>query len=98
MRQAVRQVAWTDQRYAEIYLSLIERPLLATIPAIYSTETDPPVGAELVAWVIQTSADPDRALAEAIFSAPARDRLMRLFATARADRDSDAQPESAWGE
>ena len=77
------------------------RLMLATTPygridAIWSPAKSVAVGAELVAWVANTAADADQALAEAIFSEPARKALIEKFSDAYAEAEADAKPESAW--
>lgn len=66
------------------------------IDAIWSPAKSVAVGAELVSWVANTAADADQALAEAIFSEPARKALIAKFADAYAEAEADAKPESAW--
>jgi hypothetical protein len=90
------QSAWRARRELELVALLETRPLFACMPGNYSTEGTPPVAVELVSWVLTTSADPDRTLAEAIYSPTARYRLHRLFAADAAERECDMRPEAAW--
>ena len=90
------QGSWTVRRERELIEILETRPLLACVPGNYSTERNPPVGVELVAWVMSNCADPDRALAEAIYSPEARYRMHRAFAAQQAERECEALPESYW--
>ena len=93
---SAKQDAWRDRRATAIVADLETRPMLACMTACYSPERNPPVGVELVAWVMATSADPDRTLAEMIYSVTARHRLHRVFAAAAAEHECDQRPESAW--
>jgi hypothetical protein len=88
--------AWRAHRERELVADLETRPLLACMPGNYSTETQPPVAVEMVEWVMQTSGDAARTLAEAIYSPTARYRLHRLFASQAAEHECDMRPESAW--
>ena len=93
-----RQQAWRADRELAIVADLETRPLLACMPAHWSRETAPPVSVELVEWVMHTSGDAARTLAEAIYSPTARHRLHRLFAADAAEIECDALPGSAWSD
>jgi hypothetical protein len=90
--------AWRETRETAIVADLETRPLLACMPAHWSTETAPPVSVEMVEWVMQTSGDAARTLAEAIYSLTARYRLHRMFAADAASIECDALPESHWSD
>jgi hypothetical protein len=90
------QSAWRARRELELVALLETRPLLACMPGNYSLEHTPPVSVELVDWVMCTSGDAARTLAEAIYSPTARYRLHRMFAADAAERECDMRPESAW--
>ncbi len=92
------QQAWRARRETAIVADLETRPLLASITAHWGTEKEPPVGAELVEWVMNTSGDAARTLAEAIYSPTARHRLHRLFAADAAEIECDKLPESHWSD
>jgi hypothetical protein len=91
-----KKADWQDFRARELVALLETRPLLATMPACYAMEREPTVSAELVEWVMQTSGDAARTLAEAIYSPTARYRLHRLFAEQAAEHEASKRPESAW--
>ena len=93
-----KQDAWRSDRERDLLQLLADRPLLATVPGCYSTEKMPPAAVEMVAWVLEHSAEPERALAEAIYSTAARDRMHRTWVAAQAERECDAMPESAWSD
>ena len=95
---ADRKADWQDFRSRELIALLETRPLLATMPACYAMEREPTVSVELVEWVMQTSGDAARTLAEAIYSPTARHRLHRLFAADAASIECDALPESHWSD
>ena len=92
------QQAWRATRETAIVADLETRPLLACMTAHWSRETAPPVSVELVEWVMNTSGDAARTLAEAIYSPTARYRLHRLFAADAASIECDALPESHWSD
>lgn len=93
-----KQQAWRATRETAIVADLETRPLLACMTGNYSTEYTPPVSVEMVEWVMQTSGDAARTLAEAIYSPTARYRLHRMFAADAAERECDALPESRWSD
>ena len=93
---SAKQSAWRATRERDLIVALDTQPLIACMTACYSPERNPPVGVELVAWVMAGSGDPDRTLAEMIYSVTARHRLHRLFAAAAAESECNALPESHW--
>jgi hypothetical protein len=90
--------AWRATRETAIVADLETRPLLACMTAHWSRETAPPVSVELVEWVMHTSGDAARTLAEAIYSPTARHRLHRMFAADAASIECGALPESHWSD
>ena len=93
-----RQQAWRAHRELALVADLETRPLLACMTGHWSRETAPPVSVEMVEWVMATSGDAARTLAEAIYSTTARHRLHRLFAADAAEIECDALPESRWSD
>ena len=83
--------AYCAEREREIVRSLTLAPLADTISGNYAYSAgDVVISHGMVAWVIQTAADPEASLAEAMFSDIARRRLVQAFAQARAEMDADA--------
>lgn len=95
--QAAERHAEMHERISnDIADKLRQRPLSATLVPNWGYGKQPiPVARELVNWVLETSSDPDATLAEAMFSPQARERLIDLFACARAEVDADAEIELA---
>ena len=94
-----RQQAWRAHRELALVADLETRPLLACMPGHWSRgEQNPPVSVEMVEWVMNTSGDAARTLAEAIYSTTARHRLHRLFAADAAEIECDGLPESRWSD
>jgi len=96
-REEARAVIADDQRRRvvtdrrrELIRLLEQRPLSAVIPSMYAADRDlSTVSADMVGWVLETSLDPDKTLAEAMFSILARTRLVERYAQARAERDAE---------
>jgi hypothetical protein len=94
MRAAERHAEAHERIADDIGTKLRTRPLSATIAPNWGYGREPiPVARELVNWVLETSNDPDATLAEAMFSPEARERLIDLFACARAEVDAEREIE-----
>ena len=87
----------SEEAHAEVFeriadsigTALHRAPLSAEVPALYANAKRAVVSHELVAWVIDTAADANATLAEAIFSEQARARLVERFIAAAAERMAD---------
>jgi len=83
-------LAELQEKFAEPTVAALKQPLAATIPGYHANDGKPiVVSHELVAWVLDTAADPHATLAEAMFDVSARNRLVDLFVDARAEREVD---------
>lgn len=83
-------LAELTDKFAEPTVAAFEQPLAATISGYYANDGKPiVVSHELVAWVLDTAADPHATIAEAMFDTLARNRLVDLFTQARAEREVD---------
>lgn len=83
-------LAELTDRYAEPTVAAFKAPLASTIGGYHANDGKPVVVShELVAWVLDTAADPHATLAEAMFDTLARNRLVDLFTQARAEREVD---------
>lgn len=83
-------LAELQEKFAEPTVAALKQPLASTIGGYHANDGKPiVVSHELVAWVLDTAADPHATLAEAMFDTLARNRLVDLFVDARAEREVD---------
>jgi hypothetical protein len=83
-----RRCELVDERERELTAAIKARPLQAVIRSVYAFDPMPTIGAEFVAWVMQTYGDPERAMAEAIWQPETRDRMVASWVAHRAERDA----------
>ncbi len=70
-------LAELQDKFAEPTVAAFEAPLASTISGYHANDGKPiVVSHELVAWVLDTAADPHATLAEAMFNESARERLI----------------------
>ncbi len=79
-----------DKHGTRLAKILAERPLEAVIANFYAP-AGAPIAAEMVAWCLATAADGAQTVAEAMFSLPARNRLIAMYVEAQAADDADEQ-------
>ena len=83
-------LAELQEKFAEPTVAAFKAPLASTIGGYHANDGKPiVVSHELVAWVLDTAADPHATLAEAMFDTLARNRLVDRFIDARAEREVD---------
>lgn len=84
-----RRETATAQRTDEIVKALHERPLRATVVRTWASTGDLVAIAadDFCGWVIDSSIDADCLLAQALFDADFRAKLIRKYAAAKADAD-----------
>jgi hypothetical protein len=99
VRLEQRREAFVARREAELTKMLATRPLLACVPALYGQERGAvPVAADMAGWINESSLDPDRTIAECMFSEAARARIVRKYALTRAKLECELLPATYFDE
>ena len=91
--------AFIARRESELRQMLATRPLLACVKALYGQERGAvPVAADMAGWVNESSLDPDRTVAECMFSEASRSRIVGKYALARAKLECELLPAAHFDE
>jgi hypothetical protein len=91
--------AFVARRESELRQMLATRPLLACVKALYGQERGAvPVAADMAGWINESAADPDRTVAECLFSDSARARIVGKYALARAKLECELLPAAYFDE
>ena len=91
--------AFIARREAELTKMLATRPLQACVQALYGQERGAvPVAADMAGWINESAADPDRTVAECLFSDSARARIVGKYALARAKLECELLPAAYFDE
>jgi hypothetical protein len=99
VRREQARETFIARREVELTKMLATRPLQACVQALYGQERGAtPIGADLAGWINESAADPDRTVAECLFSDSARARIVGKYALARAKLECELLPSSYFDE